>query len=627
MSGLYFPLVAGDGGLEGDQSTGPYGLYAAILHSTSPLHYTACIRVVGNCGGIKYMLYNDATKPRLVPIEEVEKFRNAVVLIYKLDKIEQRDKQGSDVAGIEAGSRIVCGSCVTEVLEAEVEAEAVVAVELEKPSEAGGNAVTESLALVVEAEAEVGVEADTEAQTDDAAEAVGGSDCVATGAVSRVMCSSASTAAAANAVHTFNGTPSIGQRGSHVISFTSMSEHDIMLVRSIRAIIAGPPIDASVFPLHGDRFYEDYLKEVAPSGKCLSIMLSTFRYIAGFLQFYATSSEGAGVLELGTSKLRGKYSIDVISLKHASLRDPTHAVFYRGSVGRISYGDATSRARLRLNMSGDIATGKAQELKDVGREGGMALVCSSDTEVGGGITNEENGIQDCDSAEDRHLAPAGTADGYGRPVCDSTCVSADDTGVVFPQKKLRTYSNGAPARLLVIINSARLSARHGTTYRSWVYELFSKLVTMSEAEPGFSLLLKLLADAEVCLQGAGGAGRDGALRMPLSDAMAILQESNFVAKLSLVSLRLTAVIAKMRLPARKTWAETFHSPTAAAAAGAAGTGAAVEGQAAVESCETLQREQTRKRQREESQYIELEQERKKEQARINNIDVATIESV
>ena len=115
MSGLYFPLVAGDGGLEGDQSTGPYGLYAAILHSTSPLHYTACIRVVGNCGGIKYMLYNDATKPRLVPIEEVEKFRNAVVLIYKLDKIEQRDKQGSDVAGIEAGSRIVCGSCVTEV--------------------------------------------------------------------------------------------------------------------------------------------------------------------------------------------------------------------------------------------------------------------------------------------------------------------------------------------------------------------------------------------------------------------------------------------------------------------------------------------------------------------------------
>ena len=53
----------------------------------------------------------------------------------------------------------------------------------------------------------------------------------------------------------------------------------------------------------------------------------------------------------------------------------------------------------------------------------------------------------------------------------------------------------------------------------------------------------------------------------------------------------------------------------------------MEGQAAVESCETLQREQTRKRQREESQYIELEQERKKEQARINNIDVATIESV
>jgi hypothetical protein len=499
---------------------------------------------------------------------------------------------------------------------------------MEKPSEAGGNAETESLALVVEAETELGVEADTEAQTDDAAEELGGSDYVATDAVSRVMCSSASTAAASNEVHAFNGTPSIGQRGSHVISLTSMSEHDIMLIRSIRAIIAGPSIDASVFPLHGDSFYEDYLKKVAPFGTSLSIMSSTFKYIAGFLQFYATSSEGAGLLELGTSKIRGKYSIDVISLKHASLPVPTHAVFYKGSVGRISYGDATSRARLRLNMSA-IATDDAQELNDVGGEGGVALVCSRVTEVGGEITNDDNGINGCGSAEDCPLAPAGRTDGYGGPVCVSTFVSAYEPGVVFPQKKMRTYSNGAPAQLLLIINRARLSAKQGSTYRSWVYELFSRLVTMAEVEPGFSLLLKLLADAEVCLQGVGGAGRDGALRMPLSDAMANVQESEFLAKLSSVSLKLTAVIAKMRLPVRKTWAETFHSPTAAAAAGAAGTGAAVE--AAVESCETpawkIQREQMRKRQREESQYMALEQERKKEQARINHIDVAMIESV
>ena len=608
VSGLYFPLVGvGDGGLEHDQSTGPYGLYAAILHSTSPLHYTACIRVVENGGVIKYMLYNDANKPRLVPMEEVAKFSNVVVLIYQLEKTadsfgprqgleeeprqdrepEQRDNQGSDVAGIEAISRLVCGSISGSSANMGAAENAV---------EAGTDRTADSHGLRQVLEEERRHEQEPEE----------------------------------NAVLTFNGTPSIGQqRGSHFISFASMSDHDILLIRSIRAVIQGPPIDASVFPLHADLFYSDYLQRVAPSGTSLSILASTFKYIAAFLQFYVTSSEGVGCLKLGPSKIRAKYSLDVISLKHSSLHVPTDAVFFKGSMGgRITYDDATSKARRRSIESGEIVTVEvSRELNDVGGQGGVASVCSMDTEAGLEITNNETGMRGFGSAEDRLLAPTGTADGSGGPFCVSTFVAADETGVVIPQKKLRTYSNGAPARLLLIINNARLSAAQGTTYRSWVYELFSNLVKMSEVEPGFILLLKLLDDAEVCLQGAGGAGRDGKLLLPLSEASANVQESLFVAKLSALSFKLTAVRAT---PARKTWAETFGSPTATAAAGAAGAGAAVG--AAVESCEKtsgskIQRELMRKRDREESQYVALEHERKKEQARINGIDVALIESV
>jgi hypothetical protein len=77
--------------------------------------------------------------------------------------------ESTKLGGSPATQQDTAAEAETEVVEAELDAQAAVAAGLEKPSEAGGNAETESLALVVEAEAEVGVKADTEAEMDAAA--------------------------------------------------------------------------------------------------------------------------------------------------------------------------------------------------------------------------------------------------------------------------------------------------------------------------------------------------------------------------------------------------------------------------------------------------------------------------